>query len=1037
MKYKIQDIVDLKQLQLLTETLYKAQGLPSAIISTEGEILAGAGWQKICTEFHRNHPQTIKDCLKSDCRLNEKIEKGAKFVIYECPRGLVDSAAPIFINGEHIASVFTGQFLTSKPTIETEQFFRDQAKEFGFDEEKYIDAFREIPIFSNDRHRLLLNVLVQFSELISQLANTRISEIEKMQEIIENENKTKQILNTLIDGFVIVDKYGDILEVNKTISDILGYSHEELLTLNISKIDSLLNEEEKKQLIENVQSKGSEHFETKMLKKDKTKVDVEVNISSISSKEKYFVLIRDITGRKLAEQKLVESEKKFRKIIEEVPEIAIQGYDEQRRVTFWNEASEKLYGYTKEETIGVRLEDLIIPEEMIDGVIHLHSRWIKYGEKIPAGELNLKHKDGYKVPVFSSHLIHDSLNGKEMFCLDIDLDPIKQAENELQKSQQRATALLQAIPDMMFRLDKYGTFIDYQADKNDLYANKGITIIGKRNRDLTPPEFADMIDEKIQQTLLMNNMQTFEYQLDMTDGIRNYEARMVKSGEEEVTAIVRDITEKKQAENKQKDNEERYQRLADASFEAIFFSENGICINQNKTAEKLFGYTLEEAIGKPGTDWIHPDSRDLVRKHIISGNEEPYEAVAIRKNGSEFACEIQARETTYHNRPIRITALRDISDRKNAEKAVIENRRLGTLGEMSSAVAHDFNNLLQSIFGNLELALFDNNISSKTRNHLETIKTAASDAATRIQVLQRFGGNKKSRGTFKLINLNEIVKDVIIQLRPLWKDQVEKYGIEISIKPEYKEIPKIKGDEGELRSVLYNIIKNSIEAMPKGGEICIKTGGNSKNVMLSVSDNGIGMDSETQNRIFQPFFTTKGFESGRGLGMSGAYGIIKDHNGRLFVKESIQGIGTTIEINIPSTDEKEEISSNSQNVKNTSSIKVLWVDDEKMIRDVVVDQLELLGHDGEVVSSGQEALDRLDENIYDMVITDIGMPGMNGWQLADIIKNKFSGKLKVAVLSGWGAQIDEKTKTDHNVEYVLSKPYRLQNLQKLINDMMG
>ncbi|MBA3011404.1 MAG: PAS domain S-box protein [Proteobacteria bacterium] len=134
--------------------------------------------------------------------------------------------------------------------------------------------------------------------------------------------------------------------------------------------------------------------------------------------------------RKRGEEMILASEKRFREIIEDVSEISIQGYDEKRRIIFWNHASENLYGYTRKEALGKKIEDLIIPKGMREQVILLHHRWVEFGEKIPAGELILKNKKGEDVPVFSSHVMRDSLNGQEMFCIDIDLAPLKQAQRD-------------------------------------------------------------------------------------------------------------------------------------------------------------------------------------------------------------------------------------------------------------------------------------------------------------------------------------------------------------------------------------------------------------------------------------------------------------------------------------------------------------------------------------------------------------------------------------------------------------------------------
>jgi len=157
----------------------------------------------------------------------------------------------------------------------------------------------------------------------------------------------------------------------------------------------------------------------------------------------------------------------------------------------------------------------------------------------------------------------------------------------------------------------------------------------------------------------------------------------------------------------------------------------------------------------------------------------------------------------------------DITDQKQAEKAVIENQRLGAIGEMASSIAHDFNNSLQSIFGNVELAMFNKNNPETTQEYLKTIKSAAKDAASRVQQIQRFGGTKQSGSKYSSVDMNALISEVINETRPMWKDDAEQNGITLEIKSKSGNIPEVLGNTGELRSVLFNIFKNGFEQCPK------------------------------------------------------------------------------------------------------------------------------------------------------------------------------------------------------------------------------
>ncbi len=610
-------------------------------------------------------------------------------------------------------------------------------------------------------------------------------------------------------------------------------------------------------------------------------------------------------------------------------------------------------------------------------------------------------------------------------------------------------------------------------------------------------------------------------------------------------------------------NESHYQLFAESTFEAIFFSEKGICTNQNQTAENMFGYTLAEAVGRPGTDWIHPDHREEVYTRMINEITEPYDSVALRKDGSSFPCEIQSRMSNIDGQSIRITALRDISrrieieqnlafsenkfktlfncisdailvhefvsteggpllevnrmatellgysrsellqfypkdfmvpdeyerivrqnsatkftespslsfetqlvhkdgsiinvevrgsmmdyegkkailsvvrdirDRLQSEKALVESQRLGAIGEMASSVAHDFNNALHSVIGNTELLLLKHEITEECKPYLESIKKVSVDASDRVKLIQRFGGKCPPPSPFSTVKVTDMINDVIAQSRPLWKDAPEKEGKIITVSVDFLAEKNVIGNGSELRTVLYNLIKNAIEAMPDGGEILLATADVEEGVTILIQDNGLGMDAKTEKRIFQPFFTTKGYETGRGLGLSGAYSILREHGGTISIQETRPGQGTTFELFLPGTlADDSVVHDKKENNKAEQIGNVLWVDDDPMIRQVAEDILDTLNHRGHVAASGFEALEFLKTYTYDLIITDIGMPKMTGWQLAKEIRARYGDAPYVAVVSGWGDQISDDEKKKHGVDFAIAKPVLIQQVEELID----
>jgi len=235
---------------------------------------------------------------------------------------------------------------------------------------------------------------------------------------------------------------------------------------------------------------------------------------------------------------------------------------------------------------------------------------------------------------------------------------------------------------------------------------------------------------------------------------------------------------------------------------------------------------------------------------------------------------------------------------------------------------------------------------------------------------------------------------------------------------------------------LYNLIKNSIEAMPDGGKLFFETGLYDNGIYVRLTDNGIGMDEETKSRVFQPFFTTKGYEIGRGLGMSGAYAIIKEHKGELAIIDSSPGQGTTVEVFLPLAEDQFLTEENDPTNEFKGVAKILWVDDEASIQEIAKELIEALGHLCTTVSNGNDALEILEKENFDLIITDIGMPRMNGWQLADKINERFNGKMKIAALTGWGNQFDDDERNSHKIDFILTKPIKINELKILIDKAM-
>ncbi|MEJ6675736.1 MAG: PAS domain S-box protein [Polaribacter sp.] len=373
----------------------------------------------------------------------------------------------------------------------------------------------------------------------------------------------------------------------------------------------------------------------------------------------------------------------------------------------------------------------------------------------------------------------------------------------------------------------------------------------------------------------------------------------------------------------------------------------------------------------------------------------------------------------------------DFTAQKLLEKDQIKHQRIKAIGEMSSSIAHDFNNSLQQISGNLEVIKLQKNLSSKSADRLNNISGIIADAASRVDALQKFGDSENDAKKIEQIDFNVLIEESLDQSRPLWKDGMEKKGLRFRMITDFKDIPKFEGHKGVLKSAIHNLIKNSIEAMPKGGDIKITTSCRGKQVFATFTDTGFGMDEKTKIKVFEPFFSTKGFKLGRGLGMSGVYNTIKEYKGDITVKTSKPNEGTTFEISFPAIHKEEAKETIETKPQEKEVFNILWVDDDVMITKDVCELIELMGHTCTIANSGKTALAHLHENRYDLVFTDIGMPEMNGWEFIKKVRNDFSKDIKIITVSGWS--IDAKVKKEHGIDVVLQKPFTVEKLENLFS----
>jgi signal transduction histidine kinase/ActR/RegA family two-component response regulator len=377
---------------------------------------------------------------------------------------------------------------------------------------------------------------------------------------------------------------------------------------------------------------------------------------------------------------------------------------------------------------------------------------------------------------------------------------------------------------------------------------------------------------------------------------------------------------------------------------------------------------------------------------------------------------------------------------------VTQQERLRALGQMASGIAHDLNNALSPVVVFSELLLkTETGLRDNARRQLQQILTAGEDIAKMIARMREFY-RRREHEPLEPVDLNCIVEEVVNLTRPRWRDIPQQQGVVVKVRMELgKELPTLYGVPSELREALTNLILNSVDALPEGGEIILSTRGlhlnkaateEADHLLLEVRDTGVGMDQHTRKHCLDPFFTTKGHRGGTGLGLPMVYGLMERHEGSIEL-DTEPGKGTCVRLIFP---RRKPASVEPLRVVDASgpvpSLRILCIDDEPMLRQLLAELLTCQGHEVVTADGGEAGLAafrsaRQDGKPFAVVITDLGMPYVDGRQVTRTIKTE-SPQTPVILLTGWGTIVNDEQQSPTPVDGIISKPPRMADLNEML-----
>jgi DNA-binding response OmpR family regulator/anti-sigma regulatory factor (Ser/Thr protein kinase) len=387
---------------------------------------------------------------------------------------------------------------------------------------------------------------------------------------------------------------------------------------------------------------------------------------------------------------------------------------------------------------------------------------------------------------------------------------------------------------------------------------------------------------------------------------------------------------------------------------------------------------------------------------------------------------------------------------RQGQHALIQQERLRALGQMASGISHDINNAISPI------ALYtgallerEPNLSERARGFLTTIQRASDDVAQTVGRMREFYRPREPELQLADVELNPLVQQVVDLTRARWNDLARQRGAMIELKSTLSpDLSTIRGAEHEIRDALTNLIFNAVDALPQGGLIEIRTRcdrargahGDEQSVHLEVVDSGVGMDDETRRRCLEPFFTTKG-DRGTGLGLAMVYGMAKRHDAGLEIDSKL-GLGTTIRLTFrPGRAQPSAATRQSQPISATRSLRVLLIDDDPSLIESLRSALLDEGHKVTAADGGQAGIDAFRAaqkagKLFDIVITDLGMPYVDGRQVVASIRSMSPGT-PIILLTGWGQHVANENEKPPQVDRLLGKPPRIRELRAALAELTG
>ncbi len=764
----------------------------------------------------------------------------------------------------------------------------------------------------------------------------------------------------------------------------------------------------------------------------------------------------DITELKQAEQALKEQEAHYRALFENLP---IPVFTKDRQGVYTSSNVENLH-YWADNPVG-KTDFELLDHEVARALRDTDQRVMKNGEVVTKEEVLIDTPLGDRQVLTRKVPLLDNDN-KVIGILgaSIDITERKEIEISLKNSEARYRSLFEQANDAIFLNTIDDVIIDVNRRACEMLGYSREELLTMTVSDLQAPEIRQQRGEVIKYEIEHFAGVPFETVDIHKDGTRiavevNTSLIVDNQNQQLALSIVRNISQRKQAEQALRESEERLNGIVISAMDAIIvIDEMQKIVLFNPTAERVFGYTAEEIIGKPLTNLMPERFRHGHERHVhafgltgltnrLMGQDALY---GLRSDGEEFPIEASISQSMINEEQYFTAILRDITKRIELEEQFYQAQKMEAIGLLAGGIAHDFNNLLTPIMVYADLGMMDLTREDRVYEYLQQIEKTASRAKQLTQ--QILALSQKQLLVLETLELNAVVHDISNLLQRVIGENIL---LEMNLQDN---LPFVQADANQLGQILMNLAVNARDAMPNGGVLEIKTRFVRLNevleglpaaippnsyIVLSVRDAGVGMGEEVKHHLFEPFFTTKESGRGTGLGLSTVHSIVQRHHGHIQFDSQI-GEGTVFKIYLPVTrEEKVEVETPAlspvEDVLVTGT--VLIVEDEISVRIPLTQVLLLKGYRVLEAINGEEALQiafSCDDNIH-LLLTDMMMPDMNGYELHQKLIELFPA-IKVLYMSGYSGDFIEQLTLSTQVDF-LQKPFKLQQLTEKVNKIIN